>query len=157
MSKICCFTGSRELGETNRRELSDKLEKLLIELIEKEGYTDFRAGGARGFDTLAALVVLKLRDKYTNIKLHLFLPCKNQEKLFSKKEQEFYRLILQRADTGFFVRENYSKSAMFERNRALVNGAELCIALPLSANGGTQYTVGYARKQGVPVINLKTI
>ena len=157
MSKICCFTGSREMASISRRDLANKLENLIVELIEKEGYTDFRAGGARGFDTLAALVVLKLREKYPNIKLHLFLPCKNQEKLFSNQEQHFYRLILQRADTYFFVQENYSNSAMFARNRALVNGADLCIALPLSAHGGTQYTVGYARKQGVPIINLKNI
>ena len=82
MSKICCFTGSRDIKGISSLDLANKLEKLLIDLIEKENYTDFRAGGARGFDTLAALVVLKLRERYPQIKLHLFLPCKNQEKYF---------------------------------------------------------------------------
>ena len=60
MSKICCFTGHRKINALSLQELSDRLEEKLIDLIENEDFTEFRAGGARGFDSLAAVTVLGL-------------------------------------------------------------------------------------------------
>ena len=85
MSKICCFTGHRKIVSLPPNELSSKLENKLIELIDNEDFSEFRAGGATGFDSVAALTVLKLKNKYPHIKLHLFLPCKTQDMYFSKR------------------------------------------------------------------------
>lgn len=157
MSKICCFTGSRDIRGADVQNIKNKLEGLLIELIEKEGYTDFRTGGACGFDTLAALEVLKLKARYPHIRLHLILPCKNQEKYFNKTERCFYQTILEKADTKVFLHDKYSNSVMHERNRALVDGSDICVALLLRLHGGTYYTVNYAKQQKVPVINVKSL
>ena len=48
----------------------------LIELLSREnsGYLYFGAGGALGFDTLAAQTVLDLKKDYPQIKLILVLP-----------------------------------------------------------------------------------
>ena len=40
------------------------------------------------------------------------------------------------------------------RNRALVNGADLCVAYLTAPRGGTLYTCSYAEKKGVAVLNL---
>ena len=43
---------------------------------------------------------------------------------------------------------------MFERNRMLVNGSDICIVYLASSKGGTAYTVSYAKEKGVEVVNL---
>ena len=154
VSKICCFTGHRNIYALPPHELEKRLEKKLIDLIENEGFTDFRAGGARGFDTMAAMAVLKLRNRYPHIKFHLILPCKNQDVYFLPFEKQLYRFALSEADSVTYIQERYSREVMFARNRALVDGSDLCIAYLEKLEGGTYYTVNYARKQKVKAINL---
>ena len=157
MSKFCCFTGHREIVALSCREVEIKLEKKLIELIENENFTDFRAGGATGFDSIAAMTVMNLKKRYPHVKLHLMLPCKNQEKYFSPLEKQLYRFAIAGADSVVYIQENYSREAMFARNRALVDGADLCIAYLEKLSGGTYQTVNYARKKKVNTINLLKI
>ena len=134
--------------------MSERLEALLRELIEKEGFTDFRAGGAVGFDSVAALTVLKLKEDYPNVKLHLILPCKNQERFFSAFERNLYKYTIEKADSVSYIQEKYSDGVMHIRNRALVTGSDLCIAYLAIAKGGTFQTVNIARRQKVRVINV---
>lgn len=157
MSKICCFTGSRDLAGLDCSKISLNLEKVLADLIENEGYTDFRAGGARGFDTLAALYILELKTRHPHVKLHLILPCKTQNRYFSRKEDQFYKMILERADTVTYIQEEYGNGVMFRRNRALVDGADMCVALLRKSSGGTYMTVKYAQRQGVEFKNLMNL
>ena len=154
VSKICCFTGNREIHAAKPSELYQKLRVTLIDLIENKGFTDFRAGGARGFDTLAALCVLELKTVYPHIKLHLLLPCENQERYYNSIERKFYYATLDKADSLRYIQTNYSNGAMFARNRALVDGSDVCVAFSSKSNGGTQYTVNYAKQKNVPVIHL---
>ena len=154
MSKICCFTGHRKINALSLQELSDRLEEKLIDLIENEDFTEFRAGGARGFDSLAAVTVLGLKKRYPHIKLHLILPCKDQERYFTPIEKKLYTYTLNNADTVVYIQECYTKEAMFARNRALVDGADFCIAYLERLEGGTYQTVAYARKNKVKIINL---
>lgn len=154
MSKICCFSGSRDLSGLNIQELTQSLNNILEDLIENGGFTDFRTGGARGFDTLAALCVLKMKRKYPHIKLHLFLPCKNHDRFFSSQEREYYMTTLKYADSCTYIQEEYSNDAMFKRNCALVDGSDICIALLRKPSGGTYQTVRYAKKQKVEVKNI---
>ena len=157
MSKICCFTGSRDLRGLVISNISNKLENVLVDLIENENFTDFRAGGALGFDTIAALCVLHLKKKYPQIKLHLFLPCKNQDKYFSSEAKRYYNLILKHADSVTYSQENYNNSAMMKRNMAMVDGSDICIALLTKLSGGTYQTVQYAKKQKVAVKNILSL
>lgn len=75
--RTACFTGHRELPAEYLPEISKRLEDTLVALIE-QGYCYFGAGGALGFDTLAAQVVLRLWERYPQIRLILVLPCLNQ-------------------------------------------------------------------------------
>ena len=67
--KTACFTGHRKIPPEDFEEISRRLEKTLIPLIEK-GYMYFGAGGALGFDTLAAQTVLKLKTVYPRDSLY---------------------------------------------------------------------------------------
>lgn len=65
-SNTACFTGHRIIPLLERHTVSKALENAVIASIEN-GYRYFGAGGALGFDTMAALTVLRLRNKYPQI------------------------------------------------------------------------------------------
>ncbi len=56
-SKTCCFTGHRKIPGDELPQIKTKLKNTIIELINN-GVIYYGAGGALGFDTLAA----KARD-----------------------------------------------------------------------------------------------
>lgn len=108
-----CFTGHRKISGdiANLTErLYDTIEQGIIDL----GLTDFYTGGSTGFDELAARTVLKLCEVYQHIKLHLILPCSNEEqtaKWTASQKTEFYR-ILELADTVEYTSEHYYNGAV---------------------------------------------
>lgn len=153
MGKICTFTGHRDIPVEQYSNVINKLTDLLVYLVENEGYTDFRAGGAIGFDTIAALTVLELKKKY-DIKLHLILPCRDQDRYFTENQRTFYRFSIEYADSVTYTSERYSNRAMSIRNRALVNGADLCVAYLTRLTGGTYRTVTLARREIGNVVTL---
>lgn len=91
-SKAACFTGHRTLPEENLPEIAERLENALIALIEQD-YCYFSAGGALGFDTLAAQTVLRLRERYPQIRLILVLPCRSQTRGWSQADIDIYEEI----------------------------------------------------------------
>ena len=152
-TKICMFTGHRTIATKDLSILPEKLGDLLEKLIAK-GYTEFRTGGAIGFDTLAALKVLEKKEKYPEVKLHLYLPCRDQDKKWEDNLKSAYHYVLERADSIRYCSESYNQGCMMKRNREMVNGAEICVAYCKKSSGGSAYTVGYAEKKGLTVINL---
>ena len=153
LEKICCFTGHRNIDERIMDELFSELYKT-IEGLAKQGFRIFRAGGAVGFDRLAADAVLALRQKNPEIELHIFVPCLDQNKFFSKEENEYYMAQINSADKIMCISETYTKDCMLMRNRAMVEGADACICYLRRQSGGTAYTVRYAEKQNCRVIRL---
>jgi len=152
--KTCCFTGHRELPTGwARRRLAARLEKAVIEQINS-GVRFFGAGGALGFDTLAAQTVLKLRKKYPDIKLILVLPCPTQTRGWPAEAVEEYERIKARADKVVYTSQEYTKDCLFKRNRHLVDNSGVCICYKTKDTGGTAYTVSYAKEQGLEVINI---
>ena len=151
--KTCCFTGHRELPEEQLPQLKQALFKVIVRLAS-QGVTRFACGGALGFDTLAAQMVLMVKEAFPQIELLLILPCKTQEKYWSKDEQKIYREILARADRVVFVSETYIQGCMQKRNRLLVKGSSVCVCYCTKKQGGTFYTVRYARQNGLNLINL---
>lgn len=149
----CCFTGHRRISKDEVKEVKTRLKHTISAAID-QGYLYFGAGGALGFDTLAALTVLELKKKYLNIKLILVLPCINQTKGWSKRDVEVYEQIKSRCDKYVYTSENYFNGCMQKRNRHLVDNSSLCICYLTENRGGTAYTVNYARQKGLKVINL---
>ncbi len=151
-----CFTGHREIRE-KKSVVREKLQDMLEYYIQ-HGYTEFAAGGARGFDALAAETVLELRKKYPQIALILVLPFRNQymeEKTWTEAEIRQYETIKLHASEIIYIGETYVRGCYYKRNRALVHMASICISYQYKNTGGTAYTVRYAEKEGkIPVINV---
>ena len=134
-----------------------KIEKKLKETLEAlidNGYCYFGAGGALGFDTIAAQTVLGLKKKHPEIKLILVLPCKNQTRGWEEKDVSVYESIIEQADKVVYTQEHYDRGCMFKRNRHLVDNSSVCVAYLTEEKGGTAYTVNYANQKGVKVINI---
>ena len=152
-SVICCFTGHRSLDPARLSQISELLDCVLDGLI-REGVTVFRTGGAMGFDTLAALKILDRKEKDPRLSLELCLPCRDQTRGWQDLHREYYESILKRADRVRYVGEAYTQTCMMERNRMLVDGSRFCVAFCQSEVGGSAYTVRYAEKKGLRIINL---
>ena len=150
--KTCCFTGHREITlpvETIKYNLEKQLKRLI-----SSGVIYYGAGGALGFDTLAALTIIKMRNIYPEIKLILVLPCKEQTKGWNSNDIEIYNYILNQADKVVYTSENYYPGCMHKRNRHLVDNSSHCICYLEKNTGGTAYTVNYAKEKGLTIYNV---
>lgn len=148
-----CFTGHRKIPPKQADALARQLRSTLIRLIKDE-YIYFDAGGALGFDTLAAQTVLDLRAEHPQIKLILVLPCLSQTRGWSARDIEIYEDIKNKADKVVYTSQEYTKGCMHKRNRHLVDNSSVCVCYLTGSTGGTAYTVDYARRNKLTVINL---
>ena len=151
--RTCCFTGHRELPVCGRKELAAKLEDTIIGLIDR-GIRFYGAGGARGWDTLAAQTVLRLKGRFPHIKLILVFPCRTQTRGWPAADVQEYGRIKALADKVVYTSQEYTKGCMHKRNRHLVDHSSVCVCYLTKKDGGTAYTVDYAEKQVLEVINL---
>ena len=151
-----CFTGHRHIAYEAAVRLPSVLEEVLIGLVER-GATTFRAGGAIGFDTVAALKVLEMKERYPHIQLELILPCRNQTEYWEETAVRTYQYILNRADSHRFLFDTYFDGCMLERDRKLVEGSDVCVAFCKRSRGGTAYTFTHALRAGLEVINLNDL
>jgi len=152
-NQTCCFTGHRNIPANEYAAIQKRLESEIENLI-RQGVRSFLAGGALGFDTMAALTVLRLKEKYPYVQLILILPCKEQAKGWNEADKEIYGQILRQADEAVYTSENYNKGCMHKRNRYLVEHSQVCVCYLTQATGGTAYTANYAKLQGLLVINI---
>ena len=110
----CCFTGHRAISYEKLISLNDILTRETEKLI-LNGIKYFYCGGAVGFDTLAAKVVLELKKIY-DIQLIIVVPNMGQDKYFTEKQKKEYNQILYHADTVIYLSDHYYKGCMQKRN-----------------------------------------
>lgn len=151
--KICCFTGHRDIPLLQRLTLKKKLKETIRQLI-RDGVTEFRCGGALGFDTMAAQVVCAEKRKNPAIRLILMLPCRDQTKYWNQADIQIYESVFNQADEIVYTSEHYSRGCMHIRNRRLVEGSDVCVAFCERETGGAAFTVRYAQTQGLAVLHL---
>ena len=152
--KACCFTGHRDIPAPFVPVLVRRLEKA-IENLAAQDVLWFIAGGALGFDTLAALAVLRLRDtKLPHIRLLLALPCADQTAGWSAENVSLYEHIRAKADEVKVLSPHYFRGCMQVRNRFMVDNAAFCVCYLTKDAGGTAGTVRYAEKKGRTLISL---
>ena len=152
-SHTCCFTGHRQLPPGKQAEIAGQLERVITGLYQR-GILYYGAGGALGFDCLAAQTVLRLRESCPGMKLILVLPCLTQTKGWPAADVAEYERIKGLANKVVYTGQAYTGGCMHKRNRHLVDNSSVCVCYLTKASGGTAYTVRYAKEQGLEVINL---
>ena len=150
-----CFTGHRQILGKHIHIIPARLERTIMNLI-RLGYKNFIAGGAVGFDMIAAEAVLLAREYNPDVKLFLALPCRDQTARWKNPSDiERYNRLLHEADGVHYIQDTYSSTCMHKRNRWMVDHSAVCVAyLNDTGRGGTAYTVKYATEQDLPVVNL---
>lgn len=151
--KTCCFTGHRNIPNSVLPKLRNQATEAVTALIES-GIRFFGAGGAIGFNTVAAETVLKLRNRYPQIRLILVLPCPEQADKWSPEAKFRYEQIKKDADKIVYTSKFYTSDCMYRRNRHLVDGSSVCVSYCTKNTGGTAYTVRYAQQCGLQIISL---
>ena len=73
---------------------------------------------------------------------------------WSSEEIRRQNMILEKSDEVIFVRQHYCQGIYMIRNRALADGAQVCIAYCNRPKGGTAWTVRYAKQNGLRTYNL---
>lgn len=143
---VCAVTGHRVLSS----DFSKEELRAALRALAPAGVRTFLCGMALGFDLLCAEEVLLLREELP-VRLVACIPCADQAARYPKSARERYERILDRCDERAVLHERYCDGCMFERNRYMVDRADLLLAYYTGRRGGTKYTVGYAERRGIPV------
>lgn len=131
-----------------------RLREALEYLIGK-GYVNFMSGAARGFDTMAAEMVLSLREIYPWVKLIVVLPCADQSARWKDEDRVRWENIVWNSDHVETLAEKYDRGCMFRRNRFLVDHSDIVLAAYDGiSTGGTAMTISYAHSRNVRVRRL---
>ena len=149
----CCFTGHRLLPAEKRELLAARLTAA-VEAQIASGAVLFISGGARGFDLLAAETVLALKERSPQVRLLMALPCPGQTRGWPEADIRRYQSILERCDEQVTLSSAYTRDSMLARDCYMVNRSSRCICYLTHARGGTAYTVRYALRQGLEIVNL---
>ena len=150
MRLTCALTGHRVLPDHfNVNCLYDALEERIL-----AGCDRFLCGMARGFDLTALRCLADLREKYKII-LVACIPYRGQERGMESEDRELYRMLLDACDERIVLHEAYRHGCFLERDRYMVEHADVVLAYCTQDEGGTAYTVRYAAKMGIEVVLLE--
>ena len=152
-NETCCFTGHRQIPPGERAEIANRLECAITDLYQK-GIRYYGAGGALGFDALAAQTVIRLRESCPGMRLILVLPCLTQTRGWRPEDAAEYERIKGQADKVVYTAQQYTRGCMHKRNRYLVDHSGVCVCYLTKNSGGTAYTVRYAEKHALGIINI---
>ncbi len=157
----CCFTGHRPgklpwgTNETDIRCI--RLKQRIADAVEtayKVGYRHFICGMALGCDLYFCECVLALRDRCRDVTVEAAIPCPTQANAWTQQERERYGRLMAACDLETVVSSVYSADCMYRRDRYMVDHSSLLIAAFDGTPGGTRYTVEYAIRRQVSVVDL---
>ena len=154
--KTACFTGHRNLN-CDIEDLKKRVYNALERAIVNAGITDFYNGGAIGWDMLTAQEVLKLREKYPHIKLHMVLPCspENQSYKWTPEQKKAYFSVLKQANSIEQISEHYFTGCMKQRNARLIELSDCCFCYwNGNLKSGTVQTIRMAQKKHILIVNF---
>lgn len=164
-NRTICFSGhSTEKLPKSNKEFTNLILKLHLE-IEKaitEGYSTFIFGACFGFDLICAEQILmrkqiiRFTDPIGSIKLVAVVPFESQAAKWNVQDRDKYFNILSKCDDVITSNKHYNNGCYHERNRYIVDKSSKLICYYDGSCGGTKYTVEYAEKQSLQIINLCT-
>ena len=151
----CCFTGHRPQKLTRPvDDIKVDLENEILGTI-KDGYTTFITGMAYGTDIWAGNIVIRLKDRFPELKLIAAVPFSGFADKWTDEWRQKFEKLLKAADFVKVLCSDYSKDAYQTRNEWMVNHSSMVIAVYNGKAGGTRNTIQYAWKNHVPVKYLK--
>ena len=145
------FFGHRVID--NALEIENRLERLIHAMLREHEYVEFLVGRDGEFDQIVSSVIRRCKREYrSNNSAHVWvLPYPTAE--FRDNEESFWdyydEIEVCEAATG-----SHYKNAHQTRNRTMVDRSDLVAFCIQHKSGGAWQTMKYAKKQGIPCINL---
>ena len=155
MDNVCCFTGHRKIVDDE--EYLGELVVATVQRLIAGGVNIFVSGGALGFDTLCTKIIIEMKKTFPELRLELALPCVNQDRFWNDKQKKDYEYIKKNADSVSYSSEKYSPWCMHTRNRYMIDNSMYVIAYCNKEQGGSRYTLNYARKKDRKIFNLADV
>lgn len=151
----CFFTGHRNLPTVRIEQIRKIIEIKAKNLIEDKGVEHFIAGGALGFDTIAAETIIKVKEEHPHIKLHLYLPCFDQSRRWKYEDKYKWHMMMSKVDDYIYVTEStYTADCMKKRNQKMADDSDYGLAYCVLDKSGTGSTIRYAEQRGVIIDNI---
>lgn len=157
----CCFTGHRPgklpWGYCEKDPRCLQLKRRMADAIEaayEAGYRHFLCGMAQGCDLYFCECALALRQLHPDLVVEAAIPCPTQADAWPLAQRERYARLVAACDLETVVSQAYSASCMQRRDRYMVDRSSLVIAAFDGSAGGTRYTMEYAMRQRLAVIDL---
>ena len=157
----CCFTGHRPgklpwgYREEDARCLA--LKRRIADAVEAayaEGFRHFICGMALGCDLYFCEAALALRQRCGDVTVEAAVPCPSQADAWPAVQRSRYQRLLAACDEETMVSHQYTPFCMQRRDRYMVDHAALLIAAFDGSSGGTRYTVEYAMRRGLAIVDL---
>lgn len=145
------FFGHRMIG--NALEIENRLEQLIRTLLREHEYIEFLVGRDGEFDQLVSSVIRRCKREYrSDNSAHIWvLPYITAE---FRDNEESFRDYYDEIEICEESAKSHYKNAHQIRNRAMVGRSDLVVFCIQHESSGAWQTMKYAKKQGVPCINL---
>ena len=141
------FIGHREIYGHYR--LEDRIEQIARDKLYEKEYVEFYVGRNGDFDISVASAIKRAQNAvgHHNSCLILLQP-------YRMKDDEYYEKFYDEVQYPVSFK-THPKAAITERNKWMIDNAELLVAFVEDGRkGGALTTLKYAEKKGVPIINL---
>ncbi len=148
-----CFFGHRYLDDLT---IEHKLEQWTSSLISEKDFVRFLVGRDGEFDILVASVVRRLKSRLRddNSVLTWVLPYRTAALMENQDAFCTYYDEIEICESSASV---HYKAAFQQRNRSMIDRADLVIFYVNKAQGGAYQSLQYAIKQNKNCINLATL
>lgn len=148
----CCFAGPGRVPDKEVNRLAREIEAAVHGLAAR-GIVWFWAGGALGFDTLAAMTVLKMKEHMPALRLGLLLPGQDQADQWHAANRAVYNVIRSRADAVEYLAQGVGAQSAAGQARALAARSTVCVAW-CPAGEPAPELAEQARREGLEMILL---
>ena len=145
------FFGHRYIE--NVLDIESRLEKLIQGLLRNKDYVEFLAGRDGEFDQLVSSAIRRCKrefrsDNCTHVWVLPYLTAEYRD------NEESFRDYYDEIEVCEAAAGSHYKNAYQTRNRAMVDRSDLVVFCIQHETGGAWQTMKYAKKQGVPYINI---
>ena len=128
------------------------IEKMVY-YAKNVGINHFYCGMAIGSDQLFARVLIDNGLLWTAV-----IPCRNQEKLWTRKQQKNYKHLLKFCQRKVVLYPEYSPGVFHARNAYMIKHSDICLAVyDGRKKGGTYETVKLAIACNLTIIQFNPL
>ncbi|MCF0121053.1 MAG: DUF1273 family protein [Oscillospiraceae bacterium] len=160
----CCFSGYRPQklpwGSNERDERCRRLRLRLYNIVSAlydAGIRRFICGMALGCDTYFCEAVVKLREERWDVTLEAAIPGGSQSERWNADAQRRYDRLISQCDRQTVISEGDMNESLLARNRYMVDSSAVLVCVYDGQPGGTLYTLRYARRMGLEIIELPPV